>query len=213
MGNLDTYKGFEQPPEWAMKPIKGGRMSGKTDINPQWRIEALTEKYGPCGIGWTYTIERQWTQECGQEIGAFVNITLKYKTNAQNGWSEPIPGTGGNMLYVQEKNGLHFNDDAFKMALTDALSVACKSLGVGANVYKGMCDSKYGNQGDRQNQQSDKTWMTENDLNKVLALTNPDRVRDGLAHWSKREYGMKKVYRQRIEEHALNLESTQNGSF
>ena len=29
----------------------------------------------------------------------------------------------------------HLNDEAYKMALTDAISVACKQLGVGADVY------------------------------------------------------------------------------
>ncbi|WP_254555280.1 hypothetical protein, partial [Salmonella enterica] len=29
-----------------------GRLKGMTDINPMWRIKALTEQFGPCGIGW-----------------------------------------------------------------------------------------------------------------------------------------------------------------
>ena len=48
------------------------------------------------------------------------------------------------MLVEKEKAGLHFNDEAYKMAETDALSVAMKALGVGANIYSGMSDgSKY----------------------------------------------------------------------
>jgi hypothetical protein len=48
------------------------------------------------------------------------------------------------MLVEQEKNGLHTNDECFKMAVTDALSVAMKSLGMAADVYKGLWDgTKY----------------------------------------------------------------------
>ena len=143
MSNLEMYNSFSQPPDWAMKKIKGGRTSGMTDISPQWRIEALTERFGPCGVGWKYNIINMWTVEANGQIGVYVHITLQYKTNAQNGWSDPIPGVGGNMLLVKEKNGMHYSDEGYKMALTDAISVACKALGIGANVYKGMCDSKY----------------------------------------------------------------------
>ena len=47
------------------------------------------------------------------------------------------------MLVAKEKNGLYTSDDGFKMALTDAISVACKSLGVGADVYYAKDRSKY----------------------------------------------------------------------
>ena len=56
-------------------------------------------------------------------------------------WTEAIEGTGGSSFVANEKNGLYTSDECFKMAYTDALSVACKSLGMGADVYWG--DSKY----------------------------------------------------------------------
>ena len=149
MTNLDMYNSLSEPPEWALKQIQGGRMSGKTDINPQWRIKALTEKFGPCGVGWKYKIEKLWTEKVdgSPEIGAFALITLQYKTNSQGGWSEEIPGVGGNMLLQNEKKGLHFNDDAFKMCVTDAISVAAKAIGVAGKIYEGLADdSKYGNE-------------------------------------------------------------------
>ena len=47
-------------------------------------------------------------------------------------------------MVVKESGGLHINDEAYKMAVTDALSVALKMLGVGADVYMGLYDgSKY----------------------------------------------------------------------
>jgi hypothetical protein len=142
MLNLDIYDKCRNVPQNAQKAITGGRLSGKTDINPMWRIKALTEQFGPCGIGWKYVIEKQWLENGGNnEIAAFVNINLYIKYNGE--WSDGIPGTGGNMFVAKEKNGPYTSDECFKMALTDALSVACKALGVGADIYWDKDKTKY----------------------------------------------------------------------
>lgn len=68
----------------------------------------------------------------------FMQINLYVKENADNPeskWSDPIPGIGGSFLIAQEKSGLHADDEAWKKAYTDAISVACKALGIGASVY------------------------------------------------------------------------------
>ena len=57
MENLDIYNDLRVVPEEAKKKIEGGKLKGKTDINPMWRIKALTERFGPCGIGWKYEIK------------------------------------------------------------------------------------------------------------------------------------------------------------
>jgi hypothetical protein len=46
------------------------------------------------------------------------------------------------MLIVKESAGLHTSDECYKMAVTDALSVACKVLGMGASIYW-FAGSKY----------------------------------------------------------------------
>ena len=132
------------PPKDALKKITGGRLSGMTDIKPQWRIQIMTETYGLCGVGWRYDIIRKetFTGSDGQ-IVAVVDINLYVKVDDR--WSYAIPGTGGSMLVEKEKAGPHTNDECFKMALTDALSVAMKSIGVASDIYMGLWDgSKYG---------------------------------------------------------------------
>ena len=52
MSNLELWEKVRACPKEAQKEIKGGRLSGMTDINPVWRMKTLTEQYGPCGIGW-----------------------------------------------------------------------------------------------------------------------------------------------------------------
>lgn len=142
MNNMEIYEKVRQCPQNALKPIQAGRLKGKSDINPMWRIKALTELFGACGIGWYYEINRQW-QEVGAngEITAFCNISLYIKLNDE--WSKPIQGTGGSMFIAKEKNGLYTSDECYKMALTDAISVACKALGVAADVYWNTDNTKY----------------------------------------------------------------------
>lgn len=144
MDNLDIYNRYRQVPDTAKKPISAGRLKGKTDINPMWRIKALTEQFGPCGIGWYYTPVRKWIEACGSEIAAFVDIELYIKVDGE--WSKPISGTGGSMLAAKEKSGIYVSDECYKMATTDALSVACKQLGIGADVYWDTGQSKYNQQ-------------------------------------------------------------------
>jgi hypothetical protein len=137
--NLKIWERVEQPPEWALKTIQAGRLKGKTDINPQWRLHVMTEVFGPCGQGWWFTVDKQWLEPgANDEVAAFVNITL-YTDDLDKG----VPGTGGASFIASEKHGLHTSDEAFKMALTDALSVAMKFLGVAARIYYGAAATKY----------------------------------------------------------------------
>ena len=143
MENIKIWDKVKNPPGWALKTITGGRMNGKTDINPQWRYKALTELFGACGIGWYYTIDRLWTETGSDgQVMAMANVSLF--VNKAGEWSNPIQGTGGNMIIKKEgKDTLFTSDEGYKMAVTDALSVACKMLGIGAEIYQGTFDSKY----------------------------------------------------------------------
>ena len=133
MDNMELYERMRSVPQEARKQIAGGRLKGFTDINPMWRIKKLTETFGPCGFGW-YTDEvERWTESSNGVVGAFVKIHLYVKMHDE--WSRPIVGIGGSGLVAQEKSGLVFSDEAFKMAYTDAISVACKALGMAADVY------------------------------------------------------------------------------
>lgn len=134
MDNMKIYNASRSVPKDAKREIQAGRLKGKTDINPMWRIKLLTEQFGPCGIGWKYTIDKQWIEESpNKELSAFVNISLYFKHEGE--WSDAIPGTGGSSFVANESKGPYTSDECFKMALTDAISVSCKALGVGADVY------------------------------------------------------------------------------
>ena len=140
--NLSIYDRIREDPKEAKKPIQAGRMKGMSDINPMWRIKMLTAVFGPCGFGWKYEVTRMWLENgAGGTVAAFVTINLYVKQNGE--WSEPIPGIGGNSFVSQEKSGPYTNDECYKMALTDAISVASKALGMAADVYYKNVTTKY----------------------------------------------------------------------
>lgn len=147
--NLSLYDRVRAVPDSAKKRITGGRLNNMTNISPMWRIKALTEEFGPCGIGWKPELVNFRTFECTSgEIMCFVDANLYYKIPGTDTWSEPVFGTGGSMLVSLSKGALYADDEAFKKAWTDALSVCCKQLGIGADVYWESDEgNKYGSSG------------------------------------------------------------------
>lgn len=149
MGNMELWDKLRTPPQDALKTIKGGRLSGMTDISPTWRYEKLTEELGVCGEGWKYEIVRMWLEPGpDNQVFAFAHVNL-YKRGESTKWCEAIPGVGGAMLIALEhdKQGnprLHANDEAYKMAITDAIGTAANRWGLGADVYRGKLGSNTG---------------------------------------------------------------------
>jgi len=143
MENMTVYNAYRAVPDEAKKTIKGGNINGFTDINPMWRIQCLTEEFGPCGVGWYTEITKQWIEPgTDGKVAAFCNIDLYVKYGGE--WSKPIVGTGGSCFVNQFKGAPATSDEAYKMAYTDAISVACKALGFGADVYWSTGQTKYG---------------------------------------------------------------------
>lgn len=196
MGNLDYYNKLKVVPQEALRQIQSGRLRGKHDINPMWRIKAMTEQFGVCGIGWKYVITKQWTETFGSEVKAYCNIDLFIKVNGE--WSDAIQGTGGSSEVSMESKGAYVSDECYKMALTDALSVAMKALGVAADVYfeagKDIIDidSKYGAQDSRAAQQQTQTQTQQPTAQPSQAAKqqafpqyNPNDLNEGLGYLSR----------------------------
>ena len=140
---IDIYESLSRPPKYALREIQTGKLKGKTDINPQWRYEAMTEKFGLVGIGWKYEVQKLWTEAgAGNEKLAFAQVAVLIKDG--DAWSEPIVGIGGSKLVQFEKGAAVSNDEGYKMAVTDAFSTALKMLGVAADIYAARWDgTKY----------------------------------------------------------------------
>lgn len=140
MNNMQYYSAARSVPPGAVRAIKGGAYgaAGLSDINPQWRIERMTELFGPCGIGWDFTPE-VWTENgvC------YAHVTVQYKHD--NDWSRPVHGYGGTKI------GNKDDSDLIKSTVTDALGNALRYIGIGADVWykpgnssdQNQFDSKY----------------------------------------------------------------------
>jgi hypothetical protein len=148
--NLSLYNKVREVPKEAQKSIGGGRLKGMTDINPMWRIKTLTENFGLCGVGWKTIIVNKWIDK-GEKNESVANVEINLFVKVEGEWSEAIVGIGGSMFVASEKLGMFTSDEAYKMAYTDAISVACKALGFGADIYWEKDKTKY----DKQPEQKD----------------------------------------------------------
>lgn len=161
--NLMIYSMVRDVPKEAQKPIAAGRLKGMTDINPMWRIKILTEVFGAAGFGWYTEVLNKWIDNSEKEAVAWVEINLYVKQNDE--WSKPIYGIGGAKFIAQERSGAYTDDEAYKKAYTDAISVACKALGVGAAIYWSKDSTKYNDMGE-QNSMSAQDAVAEQKVNR-----------------------------------------------
>ena len=205
MENLEIYNKLKSVPQDCLKTIQAGRLKGMSDIKPQWRVLKMTEIFGPCGIGWKYKVTNRLFTEKDSfgQVAVFIDIDLFVKIGES--WSDAIPGCGGSTFIANEKNGLYMSDEAVKMATTDALSVAMKMLGVGADVYMGH-GGKYDARTNEQKTEApqekkaypedNRPWLSEKALTQVL-----DRIATGDADVAKKTFEtfkMKKEYKEQI---------------
>lgn len=110
---------------------KAGGFRG-TDIKPQWRIQVMTETFGPCGIGWGMTEPSFMSTD--DSVHCTVGVWVRDEGGEK---SDIVWGVGGTMFGRS-------NDEAYKMSYTDALGNAMVKLGVASDIYMGYFDgSKY----------------------------------------------------------------------
>lgn len=149
--NMRFYVQVQDTPKEAQKAFNNGRFSG-TDVNPMWRIKMLTWMFGPQGQGW-WTEDEQYNMiscDATGEIAVFCILKLRYKDPETGEISKGVSGVGGNKFLVSQKSGKYCNDEAYKMAYTDALSIACKGLGFSHDIYYQADRTKYTMSGDNQ---------------------------------------------------------------
>lgn len=138
---LNIYKALSETPKEARKTIAAGKLKGMTDINPMWRIKRMTEVFGPQGDGWKVDVVEMRVVDAGGESMAHAVLSLSWKKD-DGSWSEPIIGVGGAKL-AGKGVGDGINDEAFKMAFTDALGICMKGLGMSADIYFEKDRTKY----------------------------------------------------------------------
>jgi len=140
--NLALWQAVEKTPPAHTKPITGKSYQG-TSPNPHYLVHKATETFGPCGIGWGFTIEDERVEEgAGGERLHVARVKVWYEWNGKRGEVEHI---GGTQFSGTRKNGTPFTDeDAPKKSVTDALIKALSMIGFAGDIFMGRYDdSKY----------------------------------------------------------------------
>lgn len=125
----------------ATKPFtRSGGFRG-TQIDPAWRLERMTEVFGPVGRGWGYE-QVEWTIV---ERMVFVCVKVWYRDPATGEVLWTGPQWGGTEIVRRRRDGAEAPDDeCFKMSVTDALGKCMLQIGLAADIYLGQFDdSKY----------------------------------------------------------------------
>jgi len=138
--NLKLWKAVcKTDPAFISKVSFGARSFNA--IDPMYQIMKATAILGPVGNdvkndGWTYTVEYDYPT-----LGNIMMVVAKVTITTYFGSFGPIAGS---RTFVNLDNKKKANDDAPKMALTDALTKGLSHLGFDADVFLGKYDdNKY----------------------------------------------------------------------
>lgn len=161
----------------AVKPITGKQYKGNSP-KPYWIVERLTDEFGPCGIGWGFTILSERMERLTEtDVLHVAVVRMWYELGGKRGEFEQI---GQTKAVYQSKNGTMVDEDAPKKSVTDALVKCASYLGFAGDIFSGMWDdSKYvqwaSEEWDRryeaanQSEQSGEITTRQSELNELAA--------------------------------------------
>lgn len=135
--NLDIWNAlYATDPAHTKKVSQRG---GFTAVDAYHQIERMTKHFGPVGSGWGWKVQEQGT------LGSAVWVRILF-------WwcftHQPDPEVHQYQVYGgakwQSSKGEMDPDEAYKKALTDALTKAMSYLGMNADIFQGRFhDNKY----------------------------------------------------------------------
>lgn len=139
--NLALWTRLKRTDPKATKPFQRAGGFRGTQIDPTWRLQIMTETFGPVGQGWGYD-QTEWTVV---ERMVFVCVKVWYRDPATGEVAWTGPQWGGTELVRRRRDGSEEpNDEAFKMSITDAVGKCLVQIGLAADVHMGQFDdSKY----------------------------------------------------------------------
>lgn len=140
-GNMELWNSVERTPKEQTKPITGKTYKG-TSPKPHYIVQKATETFGPCGIGWGFTISERVEEGAPGDKLHIAHVRVWYIWKGSRGEVEHI---GQTMLSGTRKGGFPYTDeDAPKKSVTDGLIKALSMIGFAADIFLGRYDdSKY----------------------------------------------------------------------
>ena len=143
--NLALWNSVEKTDPSQTKAITGKPYRG-TSPKPYFLIHEATKTFGPCGIGWGFTIVNERVENSGKEGDKLhiAHVRVWYIWNDKRGEVEHV---GQTMFSGTNKNGLYTDEDAPKKSVTDAVIKALSMIGFAGDIFMGRYDdSKYVNE-------------------------------------------------------------------
>lgn len=156
--NLALWDRLRRTDPRATKPFtRSGGFRG-TQIDPTWRMQMMTEVFGPVGEGWGYEIfgkpkvvekmvfigVRVWYIKPGDEPEDRTPDLFVDRYTPRNARWTGVQYGGTELLRTNRSGTATPNDEAFKMAVTDGLGKCLVQLGLAADVHMGQFDdAKY----------------------------------------------------------------------
>ena len=132
--NLGIWNRLCTTPKDAQTPYDRNGTS-LTAIDPTYRNKALTEIFGMAGAGWGFTLDEHWSEQFHGTHYCYAAVTLWIYIEGRGG-QKVATYIGGTKVVQGEA------DEAYKSAITDALTKCTSVLGFGADVYAGKSDKK-----------------------------------------------------------------------
>lgn len=146
--NLALWHAVEKTPLEHTKAITGKSYKG-TSPKPHYLVQKATETFGPCGIGWGFTVEERIEQGAMYDSGDFermhiAKVKVWYKWEGERGEVEHIGGTSFSGRRQNGAGAPYTDEDAPKKSVTDALVKALSMIGFAGDIFMGRYDdSKY----------------------------------------------------------------------
>lgn len=121
-----------------VKPITGKSYQGNSP-KPYYIVERLTETFGPCGIGWGFTVLSERMERLSEtDVLHIALVRLWYLLDGKRGEIEQMGQTKA--VYERAKGGLMVDEDAPKKSTTDALVKCASYLGFAGDIFSGRWD-------------------------------------------------------------------------
>jgi hypothetical protein len=139
--NLEFWNALKRTDPKATKPFQRAGGFRGTQIDPAWRLQMMTEVFGPVGKGWGYE-QLEWTVA---ERMVFICCRVWYIDPQTGEKYFTGPQWGGTEMVRRNRDGTERPDDeCFKMSMTDAIGKCMLQVGLAADIYLGQFDdSKY----------------------------------------------------------------------
>jgi hypothetical protein len=134
-------KAFKTDPG-HVKPITGKTYQGNSP-KPYWIIQRATEIFGPCGIGWGFTVSNERFEQWGEtDVAHACLVTVWYKWEGERGEVCQMGQTKA--AYKTAAGKFLVDEDAAKKSVTDGMVKALSMLGFAGDIFSGRWDdSKY----------------------------------------------------------------------